>query len=163
VLKELYDEEITEDEFAALVEKPPNDLGITEIRRMMIRLRQVDREREKLTELRNAVVAPYNERIARYNSDEQVIRARLQAFVEAYGNAAFPDVGTAYLQTQKAKVDVVDASKAKKWATDNGFVKEEADVTAAKNSLRDAGEVPPEESGMEWVPERAVLAIRDAG
>jgi phosphoenolpyruvate synthase/pyruvate phosphate dikinase len=160
VLKALYDEEINDDEFQELIASAPNDLAITQIRRLLIKQQKIVADQERMKALRDAVIEPYNERLAALAQEERMVRESVQHFVMQFGTVSFPDVGSAYLMPLKAKVEVVDNTKAKKWAKDNGYVKEEPDVTKAKNTLLKNGEVPPDDSGMQFVPEGFTLAIK---
>lgn len=163
MLKELHEQAITEDEFAALIEREGDALHLTEIRTLMIRRKQIEREREQVSAIRDAVVATYNDKLSRLDYNERMIRLRLEGFVHAHGTTSFPDVGTAYMREVDPKIDVEDTSAANRWAKENGFTKAAPDLTAAKKSFLRDGQVPPEESGMVFVPARQTLVVRDAG
>lgn len=160
MLKELFDEPISEEEFEELVGREGDALSAVEIRRLLIRLRQIDRDRAKVKEIRDAVVASYAEKIGRFDADEKRTRESLYAFCRVHGTASFPDVGSAYLSSQGPKIEVQDSTRAKNWSKAQGYTKLEADITAAKKALLANGEVPPEESGMVFQPPHEILVVR---
>lgn len=159
-MKELYDEPISDEMVTDLVTMPADQYDVVAVRRLLIRIGQAEQKREQTAAILKSVTATYQEEMERHEREVKTLRERVEGYVRTHGNVSLPDVGTAYLATEKAKVAVVDPTAAKKYAEANGYVKPTADVTACKNAIQEAGELPPEGSGLEWMPETEGLRIR---
>jgi hypothetical protein len=161
MLRELYDEE------TGLEEYGPDEWGSFEpqdelaVRRLMIRLEQVTRDRETIEARKRAVVQSYDEQIARFEEDEKFIRSSLQVWCERHGKTTFPDVGTVSLAKGNPKIEVSDRDALKE-NVGAMFTKEVFDETAAKAyALERAleGELLP---GVTFVPGGPSLRVRKA-
>jgi hypothetical protein len=161
MLRELLDEETGLEEFG------PDEWGNFEpqdelaVRRLMIRLEQVTRDRDTIKKRKAAVVASYDEQIARFDSDEKFIRSSLQVWCERHGKTTFPDVGTVSLAKGDPKIEV-DDKDALKGHVGEMFTKTVFDETEAKRyALERAleGELLP---GVKFVPGGPSLRVRKA-
>lgn len=164
MLRELDDEPTGLDELdpaTAPLELDRDDLPA--VRRVMIRLQQLEREIDRVDATKRAVAATYDEQLARLGADRQWLRSSLQAWVERNGTAKFPDVGTAYLAKGDPKVEVADRDALKRELGDL-FTKATFDETGAKAyALEQALKGNPLPAGVNVVPGGPRLQIRKAG
>lgn len=160
MLKELFGEPISDEMISDLVTTPADQYDVIAVRRLLIRIGQAEQKKEQTAEILKSVTATYQDEMDKHDREIRMLRERVEGYVRMRGTVSLPDVGTAYLANEKAKVAVVDQSLAKKYAEAKGYVKPMADVTACKNAIQEAGEVPPEGSGLEWTPETEGLRIR---
>jgi hypothetical protein len=132
------------------------------LRRLMIRIQQLDADRERVKATKAAVVASYDDQLGRIAKTSQWLRSSLQAYVERFGKVQLPDVGTAYLQDGDPKVEVVDR-EAFKVEFGEMFTKPVFDETAAKRyALEQAKAGQPIAPGVDIVPGGPQLRIRKA-
>jgi len=157
------------------------------VRDALLELRAMDAERERLADLASQIVARYAEQQARLRERADMIRQSVQNYLtERNGGQklAFPDVGTAYLTTRKAKAKVVDAPALEDWLESSGHgglvVLKEAPLDGTKTlelmldefgwrvmpggeiANPDTGEIVAEVPGIETEPEGKTLAVRSA-
>lgn len=139
--------------------EPQDELAV---RGILIRLQQLDADRERVEATKRAVVESYDQSLSAIAEQSDWLRRSLAAWVERNGTAKFPDVGTAFLATGKAKVRIVDRDAFRE-ATKDVFVKETWDETWAKNYATERavedGELLP---GVELVPGGPELRVRRA-
>lgn len=132
------------------------------VRRLMIRIQQLDRDAEAVKATKAAVVASYDDQLSKIEKTKAWLRSSLQAYVERHGNVKLPDVGTAYLQPGDPKVTVVDR-EAFRGEFEELFTKPAFDETAAKNyaleQIKAGHPLPP---GVDVIPGGPQLRIRKA-
>lgn len=139
-----------------------NSDDVVGLRRVMIRLQQLDAEEERVKATKAAVVASYDGQLDRIGRDRAFLRSSLQAYVERYGKVQLPDVGTAYLQAGDPRIDVVDREAFKGEFADL-FTKPTFDETAAKRyALEQIKEGHPLPPGVDVIPGGPQLRIRKA-
>lgn len=130
------------------------------VRHALIRVRQIERETDKLAELRRAVVAEYDSRLAKLDRERDELREWVERYIAGPNGGEpvrFPDVGTAYLATKKPRPVVDDPAELEPWAVEHGFVRQTVDVNGALDHVKETGELPP---GVKWTPEQKSLVIR---
>lgn len=144
-----------------------DELGV---RRLMIRLLQLERDAARITKTKAAVVASYDEKLAAIERTTSMFRSSLQAWLERHGQrtktggrkVGFPDVATAYLQAGKPRIVVTD-DQALQGQLGAMFTREVFDTTAAKayalERALEGGEILP---GVELEPGGPQLRIRKA-
>lgn len=163
MLNELHEETI-EIEIDRSAERPvATPVDVMGARAMMIRRAQIEREIEKTIETKRAVVDSYDGQIERLAEDKRFIDEALTAYVAAAGeNLKFPDVGTAYLATDKPKmlVDRDQIPDEMKVLFEKSSFDEAAYRAHALDTFLGTGEILP---GCEVVEESKSLRVRKAG
>lgn len=148
---------------------PPFAASRLDVRALLIRREQIDRERAALAEDHAAITAAYQARDKRLDRERARIVTACEIGLEALGGrCSFPGIGTAYLTRQAPKIRVEDPTAFRAWAAGRGIFKQYVDEPAAKKAaleqVAETGEIPP---GADLVPEHRTLAVRkeavDAG
>lgn len=88
------------------------------VRALLLELRALEQERQRLSTLAEAIVARYHAKGESLRQRADQIRTSVQTYLAEHNGGqalAFPDVGTAYLTTRKAKPKVVDAAALADW------------------------------------------------
>lgn len=136
------------------------------VRDALLRIAALEERRARLAQTKMAVIDRYDHALAAVERQIDRFRQAVETWiVEANGGKAvsFPDVGTAYLQAQKPRVEVADRDAFERWATERRYVREVVDLALAKAEalrlIQETGEIAP---GAEYVPERKALRIRRA-
>jgi len=140
------------------------------VRDAMLRVAALDHEMDELGKIVTAIAERYRVKGERLKADRDLLRGGIETFLIRFtddGKASYPDAGTAYLQTTKAKLEIVD-----KDAVEKSYAKakvsmptkpEEIDWKQVKETLLarllDVGELAP---GCELIPESKSLRIRSA-
>lgn len=155
------------------------------VRDALLELRALDAERERLNTLAVQIVDRYHGKAEKLRARAELIRQSVQNYItERNGGekVAFPDVGTAYLTTRKAKLDVTDAVELEAWLYEQGhdalivekrtfdakktlelLIDEQGWRVAKAGLIVDAdGEIVEAVPGVEGKPEGKTLAVRSA-
>ena len=88
---------------------PDDEFGA---RRIMLDLRDIDREQQQVKDLKRRVVEDYDEHIQKLEERKGELRNALYGFCMAHGKSVIPDVGTVFIQNRRPKLVVVDEEKA---------------------------------------------------
>lgn len=108
-LAALLDDDVTPD-WPAEADK----WDLLNIRRMLLRMLQLRRERNVVDTLRKQVAEQYTERVAALDTEYEGIRTQVQDWITRFNGGdkvRLPDVGTAYLQGKGAQPKMVLASQ----------------------------------------------------
>ena len=128
----LYDEEYHDPDD---IDQPAETFDLPVIRRFLIRLAQIDRERDEMSSTKAAIVARYDERDRELRAQAEKIRDTVRDWIERFHDGqkvSFPDVGTAFLRKTPEKIRVDDADLFRRWALAEGLTKSVLDETSAK-------------------------------
>ena len=140
-----------------------------EARKLLLDLRDIDKESEHVKQLKRAVLADYDTHLDKLEEQRQQLRHALNGFVQLYGKTVIPDVGTVFVQNRKSRLTVADEEKATAaalaWDREGGrlwrpeLVKGEF-LKVAQEMLETTGEVA---AGTELLPASSSVAIRWKG
>lgn len=84
------------------------------VRSLLYRMKHLDRQHARLTEIRESIVLPYVEAIGAITSEQERIRSSLLAFLttimddKGKASVSFPDIGRVNLTTRAARVAISD-------------------------------------------------------
>lgn len=165
----------------------PGNWDELQVRDALVLLKALDAEAHRLDDLANQIVDRYMARKKKLVERADAIRASVKTYIERFNGGeklSFPDVGTAYLTTRKAKVSVTDPAELENWMAMEGrdacVVLKEAPMDAkatlellfdemgwrvADNGLivDSDGEIVAElPEGIDTTPEGKTLAVRSA-
>lgn len=157
MLPELYAEAVEVEQAA----------DVASARRLMIGIRQLEREIETTQQTKKAVLATYEARIDTLEERKAKAEGHLRDYLlNANGGEklALPDVGTAFLAKSKPRIEITDMEAVKReWGDAAIYCKQVFDPTAFKRAVLEhmqaTGEIP---DGCEYVPETQDLRIREA-
>ena len=162
---EMYDDEVEAEldwggtpDFAA----DRDGLGPLPGRLELIRILKGEGEIERLKGILAAITEAYRHRIERHEAAISVHRASVVAMLEHGEKVSFPDLGTAYLTTLRARIEILDKTAAEMAAEEFRCTMQVADMKALKTKVMaqvtdGTGEIPP---GMQFVPERKSVTIK---
>lgn len=154
---EMHDDEV-EMSFGEGEEGVPALVGRAEL----YRIHKAEREIDRLKGILAAITEAYRQRIDRHEDAIAYHRASLVQMLEHGEKVSFPDLGTAYLTTVRARVEVTDRQMAEKVAEELGCMVAVPDMKALKARVASqvtegTGEIPP---GFEFVPERKTVTVK---
>ena len=119
----------------------PTPMDEFRIRKMMLARKYLEKEAERLTMLRDAIVEDWNTRINRKYQEIENINAFIEKYLKEVnkGEKLSLDIGTATLRRVSPRVKVVDKDKAREFLKEHGqlehFLKApELDVTLLQNA-----------------------------
>lgn len=162
MLEELQGEQV---DVTADLAADPTSLDELAVRRMLIRLQQLEAEANQVHAVGQAVAATYAERVQALRAQATDIRANVQRYIEHVrggDKVVYPDVGTAYLTKRKPRLYVSNQAEVEDWAGDK-FYKRTLDTQAvlayADGQAQASGELLP---GIGRQPATTTLAVRSA-
>lgn len=127
----------------------------------LIRIARAEREIERLKGILGTITDAYRHQIEKHETTVAFHRAGLQALLEHGEKVSFPDLGSAYLTSVAARIDVVDKDQAEKVAEELGCVRYQPDMKQLKakvlGMVEQTGEIPP---GLVFVPPRRTVTVK---
>lgn len=132
------------------------------VRDAILRIRELEHDKDDLGKTITAIAERYRVKGERIDHEIAQLRSSVEVYLQRFsedGKASFPDAGTAYLQTVKQKVNVVDKGAFEEWARERGYTVEAVDTTSAKKAVLETGEAAP---GVEIEPATTAVRIRGA-
>ena len=158
MLAELY-----EDDVAVPAEGGPESWELTQVRNVLIRLRQLEREQEQVAKTRAAVVDAYKARENAIEANISDLRMILQSVLERgpHGDKiTFPDAGTIHLTTKGGNL-VLKSQEEAVSAYGKQFTRPTVDMTAlsqwARKAFTEDGEIP---KGFDVAPKYKTLVVK---
>jgi|SRR5579875_895156 len=108
------------------------------IRKMIIKKKFMEKEKERLKQLRDAVKAEWDKKIAKIDEEASKMDGIIQHFLEKNGEKLQLDVATVSLRKVKHKVKVTNEEDLRSFLTDAGMIEQflgdrPFNVTAARN------------------------------
>lgn len=144
-------------------DSPPKVTDTLGARRLMIAIRQAEREAEETEALLKDITQAYKQRIDKAKERADLLRQSLETFIRDINGGqklSLPDVGTAYLAKRKAKVEITDRGLVQQ-KYGNKFQKAVFDETAFKeHALKVVEETGEVIEGVKYIPEHQALQIR---
>lgn len=161
MIEQLYDDDVGD-----LPPFDPQGAELLDVRRRLVRLRQLEREAAQLANLRKAVVAEYERRELELQQQAQALRGDLQAALERgpFGTKLqFPDAGAIHLTTVPARLQLASQEEAVSTYGFRFLKPQQTDVPAmnkwAAEHFKATGEVP---AGYEPVAAHKTLVVKSA-
>lgn len=159
MLEQLYDEEVGE----LHLPEDPQAVQLQDVRRMLVRLRQLERDQAQVQAARDAVVDSYTQRLTEIADQVAMLRGNLLSVLERgpFGTKLdFPDAGKLHLSTVAASLKLAN-QEAAVGTYGYRFSRAVCDVPAmnkwAKEHYTSTSQVP---EGYELVPSRKTLVVK---